>query len=143
MHLAIVVLLQKNLHKAVDFYQNTLGMKLIMYAERQWAEFDAGGVRIAMCPAEEDAVGGHTGLLFEAPYIEELYKKLKDKQVVVSDVTVVSLGKLITVTDLSGNKFDILEPSLENDGCCKEDAQEDACCKSERITPSSKDSGCC
>ena len=130
MHLAIAMLLQKDLHKSVAFYQE-IGMKLLLYSKGQWAEFDAGGgVKLALCPAEEEAVGGHSGLLFQVENMEQLITRLKVAGIEVGEPTKIPLGKLITLIDPSGNKLDILEPSDEpEEGCCKEEQTEmQGCC---------------
>lgn len=130
MRLAIAMLLQKDLHKSVAFYQD-IGMKLLIYSKGQWAEFDAGGgVKLALCPAEEDAVGGHSGLLFETENMEKLLACLREAEIIAPEPMNIPLGKLITLIDPSGNKFDILEPSNEvQEGCCKEEqAASQGCC---------------
>lgn len=130
MRLAIAMLLQKDLHKSVGFYQD-IGMKLLIYSKGQWAEFDAGGgVRIALCPADEEAVGGHSGMLFETEDMDALIVRLKEAGVEVAEPAIIPLGKLITLVDPSGNKFDILEPSNEvQEGCCKDEQEStQGCC---------------
>ena len=129
MRLTIAMLLQKDLHKSVGFYQD-IGMKLLIYSKQQWAEFDAGGVRIALCPAEEEAVGGHSGLLFETEDMDALITRLKEAGIEVAEPAHIPLGKLITLTDPSGNKFDVLEPSNEvkDDSCNDGKESNQGCC---------------
>ena len=122
MRLAITMLLQKDLHKSVAFYQD-IGMKLLIYSKGQWAEFDAGGgVKLALCPADEEAVGGHSGLLFQVEDMNQLLTRLNEAGIEAPELTRIPLGKLVTLIDPSGNKFDVFEPSNEpQKGCCKED----------------------
>lgn len=132
MRLAIAMLLQKDLHQAVGFYQD-IGMKLLLYSKGQWAEFDCGGVKLALCPAEQDAVGGHSGLLFQIDDMEALTSRLKEKGISFPEPITIPLGTLVTLTDPSGNKFDVLEQGepLENEGCCQEEQEkEQGCCSS-------------
>ncbi len=127
MRLAIVMLLQNDLHQAVGFYQD-IGMKLLLYSKGQWAEFDCGGVKLALCPAEKEAVGGHSGLLFETESIQALVARLQEKGIKVPEPMSIPLGTLLTLSDPSGNKFDILEPGQEAEGCCQEEQQDQGCC---------------
>lgn len=129
MRLAIAMLLQQDLHQAVGFYQD-IGMKLLIYSKGQWAEFECGGVKLALCPAEKEAVGGHSGLLFEIEDMEKFVANLKKKGIEHPEPMKIPLGMLITLTDPSGNKFDVLQQSeeVEEDGCCKEETEMQGCC---------------
>lgn len=130
MRLAIAMLLQKDLQQGVAFYQD-IGMKLLLYSKGQWAEFDCGGTKVALCPAQEEAVGGHSGLLFEVEDMDFLLARLQEKGIEAPVPMVINLGKLITISDPSGNKIDILEPSdeVESEGCCKDESEaSQGCC---------------
>ncbi len=133
-----LILLSTDLHKAVAFYQ-ALGLPLLAYSSNKWAEFLIGSTRFALCPSEA-VVPHHTGLVLEVEDIEVFAALLTTQEVAFTGPFEVSQGKVITVTDPSGNQFDFFqvikqEPRIEEEeGCCgrkivKEEVS-DKCCKS-------------
>lgn len=63
--------------KAAEFYQKTLGLKLLFRAEPKMAFFDCFGVRLMLSEAETVEPGGPI-LYFSAAGIEEAYKNLEN-----------------------------------------------------------------
>lgn len=69
--------------RAVDFYQNTLGLKLTMQEDQfGYASFDAGNISFAIAETDDSAlVGKHTGIGFIVPDIDKTYDDLVGKGV--------------------------------------------------------------
>ena len=69
--------------RAVDFYSNTLGLKLNMREDNfGYASYDAGPVSFAVAESEDPGlVGKHTGIGFIAADIDATYAELIDKGV--------------------------------------------------------------
>lgn len=64
-----------DLGQAVEFYQSTLGLKLLFRAEPKMAFFDCDGVRLMLSEAETVEPGGPI-LYFSVIGIEDAYQKL-------------------------------------------------------------------
>lgn len=69
-----------NLARATDFYQNTLGMKLLFEAG-QLAFFKCGEIRLMLTTAEKPEPRGGTILYFKVDDIHATYTTLKQRGV--------------------------------------------------------------
>lgn len=69
--------------RAVDFYQNVLGLKLDMQEDQfGYASFDGGNISFAIAETDDSTlVGKHTGIGFIVPDIDETYNDLIAKGV--------------------------------------------------------------
>ncbi|MGP0564709.1 MULTISPECIES: VOC family protein [unclassified Nitrospina] len=104
-----------DLDRAVAFYQNVLGMKL-MFKENDWAEFDLNGQRLALRRVDrwdpEAKAGARVHL--EARPIELVVEVLKNKGVAFAhDIEEYPYGKLATFLDPDGNRIGLYEPPEE------------------------------
>jgi predicted enzyme related to lactoylglutathione lyase len=72
-----------NFESSVEFYENILGLKLVM-KEKQfgYASFEAGAISFALAETDEAAlVGRHTGVGFIVEDIDATYRELLEKGV--------------------------------------------------------------
>ena len=75
----MVILMQHDLQKAVEFYRDVLKLPLKFHLENKWAEFDLGCIKFGLCPISEDQGDVRTGIVLEvADNLLELYDALKD-----------------------------------------------------------------
>lgn len=101
-----------DMDRAVQFYQNVLGFKLLFHRE-DWSEFDIGGQRLALKKVEriEDATGGAV-VSFYADPIEKAIHSLKERGVQFSgELEVYSYGKIAWFKDSEGNTLGLYQPA--------------------------------
>ncbi len=112
--LGMVIFMQPDLEKAVEFYQQ-LGIKLNFHLPNRWAEFDLGCVKLGLCPTEQAQDNIRTGIVFEIMQdLIELHAKLKDQGVTfVNEPITAPHGVMVGVKDPGGNVFDFYQPTPE------------------------------
>ena len=101
----------KNMDRAVEFYQNVLGMRLL-FKGAEWSEFEIGGQRIALRhnPETLPATGGAVVSL-EARPIEPAIEQLKNQGVrFVRELQIFPYGKLAGFLDSEDNLIGLYEP---------------------------------
>ena len=102
-----------NLQQSIKFYQNLLGLELLLKDDR-WAEFNISGQRFAI-HEKTNGVNMHDQsaaiVYFEANPIETIVKVLQVKGVKFrGEIEVYSYGKLILFSDLDNNSLGLYEP---------------------------------
>jgi predicted enzyme related to lactoylglutathione lyase len=117
MNLAWIVV--NDLKKAIKFYTETVGLKLMELNEQfGWAELEGneGGARIGIAqakPASEDDVqpGQNAVLTFTVHSLEKAIEELlkKGAKLVGGVQEVPDHVKLQTVSDIDGNRFQLVE----------------------------------
>jgi len=117
-----VFLLQKDLQKAVAFYQ-LLGFTCSLYKTGKWAEFKVGSISLALCPSDK-MESGHTGLVFAVADLKEISLQLQKLGYPVTDQIKTGQGMVITVTDPGGNDIDLIYPEVQK----PVEIKEDYCC---------------
>lgn len=112
--LGMVILMQKDLAKAVEFYKK-LGLAEKFHLADKWAEFDLGCVKLGLCPFDQEQDNIRTGLVFEVfEDLIEMHKRLAAQGVVfLADPVVAPHGVMVGVKDPGGNVFDIYQPTPE------------------------------
>jgi predicted enzyme related to lactoylglutathione lyase len=100
-----------DMNRAVEFYQNLLGFKLLFQRE-DWSEFEIGGQRLALCKVDALHPGGTApGISFMARPIEQVIETLSGKGVTfIEDLKVYPYGKLVHFQDADGNILGLYEP---------------------------------
>lgn len=117
MNLAWIVV--NDLKKAIKFYTETIGLKLMEFNEQfGWAELEGseGGARIGLAQAqlksEEDVQPGQNAVLtFTVHNLEKAIAELIEKgaKLVGKVQEVPGHVKLQTVSDIDGNRFQLVE----------------------------------
>ncbi len=112
--LGMVILMQPDLVKAVEFYQ-ALGLKLNFHLPNRWAEFDLGCVKVGLCPTDQPQDNVRTGVVFEImdDLIQFHAKKQQEGINFVNELVVAPHGVMIGVKDPGGNVFDLYQPTPE------------------------------
>lgn len=112
--LGMVIFMQQDLSKAVEFYQK-LGLNLNFNLPDRWAEFDLGCVKLGLCPMEQAQDNVRTGVVFEV--VEDLValhaKLLAQGITFVNEPVTAPHGVMIGVKDPGGNVFDLYQPTPE------------------------------
>ncbi len=105
-----------DLRKALKFYRDVLGLKLLVQNE-EWVEFEVGGQRLALRqidPLAEQPEGPHPNgamIWLEARPIEKAITFLEEKKVIFIDkLKSLSYGKTATFKDPDGNPIGLYEP---------------------------------
>ena len=102
-----------NLQQSINFYQNLLGLKLLLN-EGRWAEFNISGQRFAIYEKNNGAIkqDQSAGIVyFEANPIETIVKDLQIKGVkFYGEIEVYSYGKIILFSDPDNNSLGLYEP---------------------------------
>tara|TARA_Y100000588_G_C14242152_1_gene919876 strand:+ start:1938 stop:2378 length:441 start_codon:yes stop_codon:yes gene_type:complete len=109
--LGMVILMQPDLQKAVDFYKDTLEMKEKFHLQSKWAEFDLGCVKIGLCPTDQPQDNVRTGLVLEVfEDLHALCDKLKSEGVTfLNEPVVAPHGIMAAFKDPGGNVVDLYQ----------------------------------
>lgn len=106
----------QNLDRALKFYRDVLGFKLLVHNE-EWVEFEVGGQRLALrlidpwtSSAEPPNTNGAM-IWLEACPIEKFIANLKDNKVLfINGLHIFSYGKTAIFEDPDGNPIGLYEP---------------------------------
>lgn len=112
--LGMVILMQPDLKKAVEFYKE-LGIKEQFHLEDKWAEFDLGCVKLGLCPTEHPQDNVRTGIVLEVfEDLFELTKKLKANGVeFLNEPIQAPHGVMVAFKDPGGNVIDFYQATPE------------------------------
>lgn len=106
----------QNLERALEFYRDTLGLKLLVQNE-EWVEFELGGQRLALrlvdpwTASTEPPNSNGAMIWMEAQPIEQAIARLKKHKVkIINELRVFSYGKTATFADPDGNLIGLYEP---------------------------------
>lgn len=101
-----IVLLQKDLAKAIAFYE-LLGGYCTFYQEQVWAEFDLAGIKLALCPIDQ-ILDRYSGLVFYIADFQTVSESLLKAGYLLSAPTETINGTVVMVTDPGGNKIELI-----------------------------------
>jgi catechol 2,3-dioxygenase-like lactoylglutathione lyase family enzyme len=96
---------------AVSFYQDIVGLTLVHRAGDEWAEFEAGPVKLALHGSEEKPVAGGGTVVFRVQDLDGTRWALERRGVVFDDYVgeVDGLARFATFHDPDGNPVQIIE----------------------------------
>ncbi len=110
----MVILMQHDLRKAVEFYRDVLKLPLKFHLENKWAEFDLGCVKFGLCPISEQQDNIRTGIVLEVmDDLLGLYASLKDKVEFLNEPVVAVHGVMVGFKDVGGNILDLYQQTLD------------------------------
>lgn len=110
----MVILMQHDLGKAVEFYRDVLKLPLKFHLENKWAEFDLGCVKFGLCPIGEAQDNIRTGIVLEVmDDLLALYASLKDTVTFLNEPVVAVHGIMVGFKDVGGNILDLYQPTLD------------------------------
>lgn len=125
--LGMVVLMQQDLQKAVDFYKK-LGLKEKFHLKGKWAEFDLGCVKFGLCPTDKDHGMIRTGIVLDTfKDLLQWYQELKEQGVeFLNEPVTAPHGIMVAFKDPGGNVIDLYQPTPEKlDEFVKEQKEKD------------------
>lgn len=101
-----------DLDRAVDFYGDVLGLRLVRRDGQDWAEFDAGGRRFALhgaAPGQTVTPGG-AAAVFTVADLDEAKASLAARSVLpIHEGDVESYARFASFQDPDGNVFQLIE----------------------------------
>lgn len=102
-----------DMDRAVEFYQNKLGLELLFQRE-DWSEFRVGEQRLALHTIRENPAPpsrGGAGISLEVDGIEQVITTLKERGVKFhEELQVFHYGKLASFFDPDGNVIGLYDP---------------------------------
>ena len=113
--IANIVIKVADLNRSVEFYTKTLGLPLAYRdAVANWAEIELNGVHLGLMQAEPAGGARNPFLSLLVDDLAGTVAILKERGVNFDgEIRTEAYGRLITVTDLDGNQFDLFEPADE------------------------------
>ena len=144
----MVILMQPDLKKAVEFYQDKLGLKLQFHLDNKWAEFDLGCVKFGLCPIEQNQEIIRTGIVLETQDdLVHFYEKMKNEVEFLGEPVVAVHGIMVGIKDPGGNVIDMYQATPEKMKDLIKDAAhpdvDDACCKPGQACDEEEVDECC
>lgn len=100
----------RDMDAAVAFYRDVLDLPLVRRDGGEWAEFEAGPVRLALHGAT-DATAGSGTVVFRVPDLDDATIVLRQRGAVVDEHfgEVEGLARFATVRDPDGNPVQLIE----------------------------------
>lgn len=141
----MIILMEHDLDAAVEFYKQLGGLDLKFHMRGKWAEFEADGVKIGLCPisveAEDPEIDRRTGLVFEVDDVPALYERFKDTFTFMNEPIERVHGIMVSIKDPGGNIIDLYQPTPEKlkDLVARVKERTESSCAPER----DEDAGCC
>jgi predicted enzyme related to lactoylglutathione lyase len=106
----------QNIDRAVDFYENILGLP-VLKRDGSWAEVDANGVTVGLNGREPEGTESEGGpvLTFQPESsLEEVVVGLKERGVQFpGEISEHYWGRITTFKDSEGNELQLYEPPKE------------------------------
>lgn len=101
----------RDMDRAVAFYRDVLGLSLGHRAGDEWAEFEAGGVRLALHRTEEPTLPPSGTVVFRVPDLDEARWTMEQRGVVFDghESEVPGFARFATFHDPDGNAVQLIE----------------------------------
>jgi catechol 2,3-dioxygenase-like lactoylglutathione lyase family enzyme len=101
----------RDLDRAVAFYTGVLGLTLTRRAGGEWAEFDAGPVRLALHGTDDAEVPPGGTVVFRVDDLDEARWSLQQRGVVFDghEAEVPGVARFTTFHDPDGNPIQLIE----------------------------------
>ena len=125
--LSMLILMQADLKKAVEFYQQ-LGAKLLFHLRDQWAEFDLQGVKLGLCPTSAPVIERRVGAVFEVADVRAFYQEYAPLGCFINEPTEALHGIMVSIKDPGGNVIDIYQPTPERVRAFAQRVGQEKCC---------------
>jgi len=108
----IVVFKVSDLGRAVEFYEQKLGLKLAYKDDAEhWAEVDAGAIHLGLHQAEPFGGARNPFVSFRVDDLDATVATLRERGVeFVGEVVTDAVGRNVTVKDPDNNQFELFEP---------------------------------
>jgi catechol 2,3-dioxygenase-like lactoylglutathione lyase family enzyme len=101
----------RDMERAVSFYGDVLGLALTRRSGKEWAEFDAGPVRLALHGTEEDPPPAGGTVVFRVGDLEAARWALQQRGVAFDghEAEVPGFARFATFHDPDGNPVQLIE----------------------------------
>ncbi|MGH2640957.1 MAG: VOC family protein [Actinomycetota bacterium] len=101
----------RDMDRAVAFYETTLGLPVSRRAGNEWAEFQAGGIRLALHGTEEASMPPSGTVVFRVEDLDEARWALQQRGVVFDEheSEVPGVARFTTFRDPDGNLLQLIE----------------------------------
>jgi catechol 2,3-dioxygenase-like lactoylglutathione lyase family enzyme len=101
----------RDMERAVTFYRDVLGLPIANRAGNEWAEFQAGPVRLALHGTEEPSVPASGTVVFKVDELDEARWALQQRGVVFDghESEVAGFARFATFHDPDGNPVQLIE----------------------------------
>ncbi len=138
----MLILLQPDLEKAVQFYED-LGLKKKFHLKEKWAEFDLDGISIGLCPVDPEkltekgidpSTGFRTGIVLEVDDLRALCSQRAESMTFLGEPVEAVHGLMVSFRDPGGNIMDLYQPTPEKlrefvkKSAQKEQEEQGPCC---------------
>jgi predicted enzyme related to lactoylglutathione lyase len=101
-----------DMDRAVRFYGQVLGLRLLHQDQSKWAEFDAGPVRLALHAAVEDRAPEPGGtVVFRVDDLDDARAKMEGRGAEFEEPAgeIEGYARLASLRDPDGNRVDLIE----------------------------------
>jgi catechol 2,3-dioxygenase-like lactoylglutathione lyase family enzyme len=100
-----------DMERAVTFYRDVLGLPVANRAGNEWAEFQAGPVRLALHGTEEPSLPASGTVVFRVDGLDEARWALQQRGVVFDgqEAEVAGFARFATFHDPDGNPIQLIE----------------------------------
>ena len=107
----------RDMERAVAFYEHVLGLRISRRAGDEWAEFDAGPVRLALHRTEDAPTPVSGTVVFRVDDLDASRWALQQRGVVFDgqDSEVPGVGRFATFHDPDGNPAQLIEYIDQNE----------------------------
>ncbi len=113
MKIGMLILMESDVEQAVEFYQK-MGFPLTFHLKGKWAELNVGGVKLGLCPTDQQLPDRHTGIILEVVDVRACYEDLKACGVTfVREPFEAVHGVMASIKDPGGNIVDLYQPTPE------------------------------
>jgi catechol 2,3-dioxygenase-like lactoylglutathione lyase family enzyme len=101
----------RDMDRAVAFYETTLGLPVSRRAGNEWAEFQAGGISLALHGTEEASMPPSGTVVFRVEDLDEARWALEQRGVVFDghESEVPGVARFTTFRDPDGNLLQLIE----------------------------------
>jgi len=101
----------RDMERAVTFYRDVLGLSIANRAGNEWAEFQAGPVRLALHATEDPSLPASGTVVFKVDDLDEARWALQQRGVVFDghESEVPGFARFATLHDLDGNPVQLIE----------------------------------
>lgn len=107
----MLILMQNDLEAAVEFYKK-FDLPIVFHLKGKWAELLAGGVKLGLCPTDQELPDRHTGIILEVEDVRACYSELKERGVTFLREPFEAVhGIMTSIKDPGGNVIDLYQPT--------------------------------
>jgi len=109
----MLIIMEPDIEKAVEFYQ-LLGFPLAFHLKGKWAELTIEGVKLGLCPTDQQLPDRHTGIILQVADVRKAHQELSAAGVsFIREPFEAVHGIMTSIKDPGGNILDLYQPTPE------------------------------